>query len=175
MNLGEARAAIQPRNQVVTLSPVDIYRSQNGDSWQLIRDPIAGRISVRHQANPASGGHVTDVEVEEFLSRDGSGPEYDAARALLASLKGRAGELAQIDSRSASVQEGAESEAHPFSCPCCGAALAKSERQGIKMDYCPKCRGAWLDRGELDKILGRAEASPQASQPAPAPPAGGWI
>jgi len=44
-----------------------------------------------------------------------------------------------------------------------------SERQGVEIDYCPKCRGVWLDRGELDKILERsaAELSPQppASRP----------
>jgi len=33
-----------------------------------------------------------------------------------------------------------------------------SERQGIEIDYCPKCRGVWLDRGELDKIIERAGA-----------------
>lgn len=39
-----------------------------------------------------------------------------------------------------------------------------SERQGIEIDYCPKCRGVWLDRGELDKLIDRAEpAPPQAT------------
>ena len=42
-----------------------------------------------------------------------------------------------------------------------------SERSGIEIDYCSQCRGVWLDRGELDKILERAAESPaQASQPA---------
>jgi Zn-finger nucleic acid-binding protein len=45
-----------------------------------------------------------------------------------------------------------------------------SERQGIEIDYCPKCRGVWLDRGELDKILERAAtAQPAAAAPAPQP------
>ena len=42
-------------------------------------------------------------------------------------------------------------------CPTCpDAALAMTDRQGIEIDYCPKCRGVWLDRGELDKLLERA-------------------
>jgi Zn-finger nucleic acid-binding protein len=47
-----------------------------------------------------------------------------------------------------------------------------SERQGVEIDYCPTCRGIWLDRGELDKLLDRADhhhAAPQ-SQPSPAYP-----
>ena len=43
-------------------------------------------------------------------------------------------------------------------CPVCGDAdLVMSERQGVEIDYCPKCRGVWLDRGELDKIIERSE------------------
>jgi len=38
-------------------------------------------------------------------------------------------------------------------CPNCDEVLVMSERQGIEIDYCPKCRGVWLDRGELDKII----------------------
>jgi len=38
-------------------------------------------------------------------------------------------------------------------CPACRVDLVMSERQGVEIDYCPKCRGVWLDRGELDKIL----------------------
>ncbi len=40
-------------------------------------------------------------------------------------------------------------------CPVDGATLEMSERQGIEIDYCPQCRGVWLDRGELDKIIER--------------------
>ena len=54
-------------------------------------------------------------------------------------------------------------------CPSCKTNLTMSERQGIEIDYCPSCRGVWLDRGELDKIIERsAVASPQAG-PAPGP------
>ena len=41
-------------------------------------------------------------------------------------------------------------------CPNDGSELKMSERQGVEVDYCPQCRGVWLDRGELDKILDRA-------------------
>ena len=41
-------------------------------------------------------------------------------------------------------------------CPSCNTDLLLSERQGIEIDYCPSCRGVWLDRGELDKIIERS-------------------
>ncbi len=40
-----------------------------------------------------------------------------------------------------------------MNCPICSVALVMSERQSIEIDYCPQCRGVWLDRGELDKII----------------------
>lgn len=46
-------------------------------------------------------------------------------------------------------------------CPVDGETLVMSERSGVEIDYCPKCRGVWLDRGELDKILARATADDQ--------------
>ncbi|MFX5464522.1 zf-TFIIB domain-containing protein, partial [Acinetobacter baumannii] len=52
-------------------------------------------------------------------------------------------------------------------CPVCTVHnLLISERQGIEIDYCPQCRGVWLDRGELDKLIERSAAS-QVSAPAP--------
>ena len=43
-------------------------------------------------------------------------------------------------------------------CPTCTTVrLAIAERRGIEIDYCPTCRGVWLDRGELDKLIGRAD------------------
>ncbi|HEV3402537.1 MAG TPA: zf-TFIIB domain-containing protein [Acidimicrobiales bacterium] len=42
-------------------------------------------------------------------------------------------------------------------CPVDGATLLLSERQGVEIDYCPNCRGVWLDRGELDKLLQRED------------------
>lgn len=42
-------------------------------------------------------------------------------------------------------------------CPVCSTVnLIMSDRQGVEIDYCPECRGVWLDRGELDKILERS-------------------
>jgi len=57
-------------------------------------------------------------------------------------------------------------------CPVCkNVSLVMSERQGIEIDYCPNCRGVWLDRGELDKILERSVAAAPATQAvAPAAP-----
>lgn len=44
-------------------------------------------------------------------------------------------------------------------CPACkNEQLVMSERKGVEIDYCPKCRGIWLDRGELDKIIDRANS-----------------
>ena len=40
-------------------------------------------------------------------------------------------------------------------CPVDGATLVMTERSGVEIDYCPQCRGVWLDRGELDKIIER--------------------
>jgi Zn-finger nucleic acid-binding protein len=53
-------------------------------------------------------------------------------------------------------------------CPACKTDLVMSERQNIEIDYCPKCRGVWLDRGELDKIIERsAKEAPAAAAPPP--------
>lgn len=50
-------------------------------------------------------------------------------------------------------------------CPSCkDANLAITERQGVEIDYCPECRGVWLDRGELDKLIERSERSPRGSR-----------
>jgi Zn-finger nucleic acid-binding protein len=47
-------------------------------------------------------------------------------------------------------------------CPVDGTQLVMTERSGVEIDYCPQCRGVWLDRGELDKIIDRnAQAEPQ--------------
>ena len=70
----------------------------------------------------------------------------------------------------------ADSKGHGLLCPTCRVDLVMSERQGIEIDYCPKCRGVWLDRGELDKIIERnvgeeakvrAQPVPQQGQPYP--------
>jgi len=57
-------------------------------------------------------------------------------------------------------------------CPqCTDQSLLMSERQGVEIDYCPKCRGVWLDRGELDKLIERSVTVGAAQAAAPAPQA----
>lgn len=51
-------------------------------------------------------------------------------------------------------------------CPVDNTDLAMSDRQGIEIDYCPQCRGVWLDRGELDKLIERS-SQPSGGQPDP--------
>jgi hypothetical protein len=54
---------------------------------------------------------------------------------------------------------------HLMKCPTCiDTALVMSDRQGVEIDYCPQCRGVWLDRGELDKLIERSAT--MASTPA---------
>jgi len=59
-----------------------LYRSPNGDTWFLARDPATGSAFVRHQANAPSGGQVTDIELGAFLSGPGS-PEHEALLRLI--------------------------------------------------------------------------------------------
>lgn len=57
-------------------------------------------------------------------------------------------------------------------CPNCNVNLVMTDRSGIEIDYCPDCRGVWLDRGELDKIIERAtpDAPPVQQQQYQQPP-----
>jgi len=66
-------------------------------------------------------------------------------------------------------------------CPNCNETLVMADRQGVEIDYCPKCRGVWLDRGELDKIIERSAAFDSGPEPGryekdrkPYPPPGGY-
>lgn len=64
-----------------------------------------------------------------------------------------------------------------FACPVDGTKLVPMERSGIEIDHCPSCRGVWLDRGELDKIIERSAVSvaPELPRPSrPAPQAAPW-
>lgn len=53
-------------------------------------------------------------------------------------------------------------------CPHCQETLHMTHREGIEIDYCPECRGVWLDRGELDKLIERSESWSGGGQAAPA-------
>jgi Zn-finger nucleic acid-binding protein len=50
-------------------------------------------------------------------------------------------------------------------CPNCNVSLVMTDRSGIEIDYCPDCRGVWLDRGELDKIIERSSPNANSSSP----------
>jgi hypothetical protein len=60
-----------------------IYQASNGDSWSLTRDPISGTRAVLHRPNPQSGGKVSYIEVDKFLSDGANGPEHQALRLVL--------------------------------------------------------------------------------------------
>jgi hypothetical protein len=67
--------------------PQLIYASSNGDRWLLVHDPDSSQLVVRHEPNPSSGGRTSSVSVAEFVARDGQGPQHDALRQVLASLR----------------------------------------------------------------------------------------
>jgi hypothetical protein len=60
-----------------------IYESSNGDSWSLTRDPATGARAVMHRPNPQSGGQVSFIEVDKFLSDGSNGPEHQALKRLM--------------------------------------------------------------------------------------------
>ena len=57
----------------------------------------------------------------------------------------------------------------PMNCPACLVPLTMTDRQGVEIDYCPQCRGVWLDRGELDKIIERSGTAFAPPAPPPVP------
>jgi len=59
-----------------------IYESSNGDSWSLTQNPIAGGPAVMHRPNPSSGGQISYIEIDKFLSEGANGPEHEALRRL---------------------------------------------------------------------------------------------
>jgi hypothetical protein len=63
-----------------------LYSSPNGDRWLLRRDPAAGDVFVRHEANAPSGGKRTDIDIGEFLSRGQRSPEHQALLQLIGTL-----------------------------------------------------------------------------------------
>ena len=86
--LAEAGYSIVPRGRMHTTRYScmhRLYRSSNGDVWFLARHPETGAAFIRHQANAASGGQVTHVEIDDFLSGPQS-PERDALLRAIGSL-----------------------------------------------------------------------------------------
>ena len=77
-----------------------LYESPNGDRWLLARDADSDRLFVRHEANPSSGGHVTDTGIGAFLGRGGNPPEQQALLRLIGSL---VEQPAEADARSAAA------------------------------------------------------------------------
>jgi hypothetical protein len=69
-------------------SITEVYRSSNGDRWQLVRITHPTSISARRIPNPASGGQTTDITVADFLSMSGPDSEYAALRRRLESTAG---------------------------------------------------------------------------------------
>ena len=63
-----------------------LYASENGDCWSLVRVLDSGRVVVRHRPNVPSGGQITDMDVGDFLSRGGMGPEKQELLRLIGGL-----------------------------------------------------------------------------------------
>ena len=80
-----ACVAVGEEAVVTTLVLNDLYVSPNGDRWTLCRDS-AGNLVVSHHPNPASGGASLETRVTNFLSQNGSGPEYQALQKALTEL-----------------------------------------------------------------------------------------
>ena len=64
----------------------ELYRSSNGDDWFLAREADTGRVYVLHRANVSSGGRESRIEIGNFLSRGGSGPEHQELLRLIGTL-----------------------------------------------------------------------------------------
>jgi hypothetical protein len=129
--------------------PRQLYRSPNGDSWFLVRDPATGSAFVRHQANAPSGGQVTDIELGAFLSGP-QNPEHAAALRLIgASIFNPRG--AEAEDESLAVNTGREWSDAEMN------ALGEMLVRGVSMDEI--ARRLRRDHGDVrDKVaeVGRA-------------------
>jgi hypothetical protein len=71
----------------VTYQSRELYRSgPDGDRWSLARDPESGRVFIEHRPNASSGGQTSQVEIGDFLSHGGGGPEHQAFLRLIGTL-----------------------------------------------------------------------------------------
>jgi len=154
--LGEAGFRIVSTNERedTSLSPHRaeirlLYRSPNGDSWFLARDPETGAAFVRHQANAPSGGQVTDIDLGAFLNGPGS-PEHEALLRLIgASIFNPRG--AEADDEPLAVNTGREWSDAEMN------ALGEMLVRGVSIDEI--ARRLRRDHGEVrDKVaeVGRA-------------------
>jgi hypothetical protein len=83
---GGARRRLSPVHQSMKRPEMrQLYRSPNGDTWFLARDPATGLAFVRHQANNASGGQVTDIDLDAFLNEPRH-PQHEALLRLIGTL-----------------------------------------------------------------------------------------
>jgi len=64
----------------------EFYSSPNGDRWLLCRDVHDSSLFVRHEANAASGGYTSDIDIGNFLTRSPRHPEHDALLRLIGTL-----------------------------------------------------------------------------------------
>src|SRR5215831_19722961 len=74
------------RGRWMTVEKSELYSSPNGDRWFLCRDPASGDVSIRHEANLASGGQLRDLGIGAFLSRGELHPEHRALLHLIGTL-----------------------------------------------------------------------------------------
>ena len=64
----------------------ELYRSPNGDTWYLAREPVNGRAFILHQPNAPSGGKLSPVDLAAFLANNANGPEHQALLRLIGTL-----------------------------------------------------------------------------------------
>jgi hypothetical protein len=70
----------------VALETRELYHSPNGDRWHLARDPVSGRVFIKHESNIAAGGRITDIEIGAFLIGGRRGPEHTELLRLIGTL-----------------------------------------------------------------------------------------
>ena len=75
-----------PEYRPLSLETRQLYRSPNGDEWYLARYPESGRVFVQHVPNVPSGGRPSNIELAEFLGREGNSPEHQALVRLIGTL-----------------------------------------------------------------------------------------
>ena len=97
------------------------------------------------------GAHLVEQAGELLVGRASQRDEH-AVTLPQTAVRASAGGAAEVVRRPAVWSVG-------MKCPVCDVALSISSREGVEIDFCPQCRGVWLDRGELDKVIERAAAS----------------